>query len=247
MAIASATLTPFGEVELTFPFNRELVDDLKTEIPKQHRSFDGETKAWRVMGMYRETAINLLLEHFPRAEVPNDQPRRRPALAARTEKPPATQRPPLPPLDVAPTAEPDDPERDHLVACIRCPMCGKRHDQPVRVVASPSLAVAKQERPPAELIHVCPGCSTLGACYRYPGRIGGDVRERGSPRRRRRARFDTRPTPAMARLSTVRRGVVPSDPRPGILPRGGGRWMEGADQPADPRADIRSAASPRHP
>jgi hypothetical protein len=44
------------------------------------------------------------------------------------------------------------------------------------------------------------------------------VRKRGSPQRRRRPRFDTRPTPATAQLSTVRHGP-PSDPRRSIL-----RW-----------------------
>jgi hypothetical protein len=50
----------------------------------------------------------------------------------------------------------------------------------------------------------------------------------GSPRRRRRSHFDTIPTPAMAQSSTVRDGC-PSDPRSGILPRGGAGWAERGD------------------
>jgi hypothetical protein len=158
-AIASATLTAFGEVELRIPYTAEdLRETLKAEIPKRHRTWDPDAKIWRVTGAYREQAITLLLEYFPRAEVPGDQPRRVPASSARTARP--APLPPLPPLTVELDAD-DQPEPGPLVASIRCPRCGKRHEQPVRVVTESDRTVAKQERPPAEFVATCPACSCV--------------------------------------------------------------------------------------
>jgi hypothetical protein len=167
---ASARLTPFGEVEIRTPYSertRLLVDALKIEIPGRFRRWDAEDKVWRVMGAYREPAIALLLEHFPRATVPNDQPRRLRSTPARTEKPP-----PLPPLVVEASPEPDDPERDRLVASVRCPKCRQRHDQPIRVVAESSLTVAKRGAFPPELVAVCPHCRGLVVVAFYPAVAG---------------------------------------------------------------------------
>jgi hypothetical protein len=162
--IASASRTAFGEIELRFPYRPALVDDLKSEIPRRFRRWDAEEKVWRVMGAYAPAAVNLLLLHFPRAEVPDDQPRRIVSTPARTEAPPA----PLPPLAVPAAPAPDDPDRDTLTISVRCPTCRRRHDQPVRVVAEASRTVARRGTIPPELVAVCPQCSTLAVVAFFP-------------------------------------------------------------------------------
>jgi hypothetical protein len=136
---ASARMTAFGEVELVFPYREALVDDLKQEIPARFRRWDPDDKVWRVMGAYAPAAIDLLLEHFPRAEVPGAAPWR---IRERIRSSPARTEPPsplpLPPIAVAPSPAPEEPERDRLVASVRCPKCHQRHDQPIRVVVQTS-------------------------------------------------------------------------------------------------------------
>jgi hypothetical protein len=166
---ASATMTAFGEVELTFPFSEALREALKAEIPGRYRKWDPDDKVWRVMGAYAPAAIDLLLEHFPRAEVPGDQPRRIPSSPARKEKP-AVPLPPLSSLDGARGMD-DQPARDHLVASVRCPKCHAWHDQPIRVVAEASLTVAKREQSPPELVAVCPGCNVLMVVSFFPAPV----------------------------------------------------------------------------
>jgi hypothetical protein len=158
-ALASTRETAFGEVELRFPFadSESLREALKSEIPGRYRRWDPDERVWRIMGAYRETAIALLLEHFPRAEVPDDALRRVPSSPARTVPPPLA---PLPPIPFPASPETDD-QPARLVACVRCPRCHERYDQPVRVSAVSSQTIAKQERPPAEFVSVCPTCNTL--------------------------------------------------------------------------------------
>src|SRR5687767_1093092 len=105
-------------------------------------------------------AIDLLLKHFPAAEVPGNRVRRAPSSPVGIDRPPAPL-PPLPPLIAEASPEADQPERDHLVASIRCPGCHVRHEQPIRVLAQTSAKVAKQEMVTPELIVVCPTCNTL--------------------------------------------------------------------------------------
>ena len=156
-----------GEIELWIPFagGEELREALKDAIPKRFRTWDPDNKVWRVMGAYAPTAIDLLLEHFPAAEVPDDAPRRLPSTPARTEKPPAPL--PLPPLDVATSAN-DQTSLDPLLAIVPCPTCGHRHEQPLRVVAETSLTVTKRESITPELVAVCPGCHTLAVVSFFP-------------------------------------------------------------------------------
>jgi hypothetical protein len=163
---ARATTTAGGGVALQFPYREALVDELKEQIPARFRAWDPADKTWRIMGSYAPVAVALLLTHFPRAEVPADQPRRIVSTPARTETP-LTIVPPLPP-HVPVSTEPDDPDRDTLTISVRCPKCHERHDQPVRVVAEASLTVAKRGTIPPELVAVCPQCSTLAVVAFFP-------------------------------------------------------------------------------
>lgn len=166
---ARATLTAFGEVELTFPFSEDLRDALKSEIPHRFRTWDNEDRVWRVMGAYRETAIALLLEYFPRAETPDTQPRRIVSTPARSERLPAKASVvPLPPVAPLAIAGDDDPERDALAISVRCPRCGTRHDQPVCVVTQSAATVAMRETITPEFVSVCPDCSTLAVIAFVP-------------------------------------------------------------------------------
>jgi hypothetical protein len=165
---ATATMTAFGEVELTFPFDADLVDDLKSEIPARFRAWDKDEKVWRVIGAYAPTAIDLLLEYFPSAEVPDDRPRRMSSSLARTERLPVPPRSPLPPLIVE-TRSPDHQRPlDPLLAIIACPRCQARYTQPIRVVAASSMTVAKRETMAPELVAVCPNCTSLAVVAFYP-------------------------------------------------------------------------------
>jgi Zn ribbon nucleic-acid-binding protein len=161
--VASATTTAGGGVALQFPYREALVDELKEQIPPRFRRWDRDAKCWLVLGAYAPAAVHLLLEHFPRAAVPDDAPRRLPSSPARTEKPF-----PVPPLVVEASTAPDDPARDRLVASVRCPTCHERHDQPVRVVAETSLTVATRETITPELVSVCPACNTLAVVAFHP-------------------------------------------------------------------------------
>lgn len=53
-----------GSVSITFPFNREMVDALKTSIPAAHRSWDPARRGWTVRAMYANTAMRLLQSRF---------------------------------------------------------------------------------------------------------------------------------------------------------------------------------------
>lgn len=55
------------QVAVTFPFDRILVERLKTEIPAYARTFVPETKEWIVEATYAARAVRLLQEHFPDA------------------------------------------------------------------------------------------------------------------------------------------------------------------------------------
>ncbi len=154
---ARATPTPFGEIALHFPFSAELVDDLKAEIPSRYRRWDGDEKRWLILGAYAPAAIDLLLEHFPGAAVPDDAPRRVPSTPARTKKP--LPRPPamLPAIPAAADLSPPDP----LTVTLACPRCHARLEQPVRITVQSGERVARTAAPPAEFVSVCPGCRSL--------------------------------------------------------------------------------------
>lgn len=164
---ASAAMTVFGEVELRFPCagSEDLRDALKSEIPARFRRWDGDEKRWLILGAYAPAAIDLLLEHFPNAETPAD--RVRPArLKARTARPPTPL--PLPAIGSPQDEAAPQPERDHLVASVRCPTCHQRYDQPVRVVAESSARATKRERATPELVSVCPHCHAIVIVAFYP-------------------------------------------------------------------------------
>jgi hypothetical protein len=164
---ASATMTTSGEIELAFPYSPELVEALKQTIPFRNRKWDPAGKTWRVLGAYGPAAIDLLLAHFPTAEIPGDRIPRASASVAR-EDPTRVPLPPLPPLIAEVSTEVDQPELDHLVASVRCPRCHTRHEQPIRIVAETSRRVAKREKTPPEMVSVCPTCNTLAVVAFLP-------------------------------------------------------------------------------
>jgi hypothetical protein len=164
--IASARETPFGDVELRFPFNRDLVEALKEEIPARHRRWDAEDKRWLVTDPYTQTAIDLLIARFPNAETPATYARP-PSVTVVREKP-RHRVIALPSPDVAPVASPPLEEgTDQLLATITCPKCHTPHTLPIAVSAVTSAKAAKQTITP-ELIAVCPSCSALAVVAFHP-------------------------------------------------------------------------------
>lgn len=168
--MASARATPFGDLELRFPFCQDLVDDLKSEIPAPQRRWDREEGRWLVSERFTPEAVALLLSYFPRAEVPPEF-----APARRVVTPPAP--PPSADLDAAlakliPPPAPDAGDLAPIIAVIPCPKCGQRREQPVRVVAESSVMVARSERPAAEMVSVCPSCKFLAVVSFHPAASG---------------------------------------------------------------------------
>jgi hypothetical protein len=159
---ATAERTPFGEFSLTFPYagSEDLRDALKQQIPARFRRWEPDGKRWLVMGAYAPQAIDLLLQHFPHAEVPDDTPRRITRTPARTVRPPARS----PGLDAdagAVVVTPDDAPPSPFLAVVRCPRCRAHHEQPVRVVAESAERVARRETITPELLMTCPACQGL--------------------------------------------------------------------------------------
>jgi hypothetical protein len=68
----------------------------------------------------------------------------------------------------APDSCPAPDDVPPVVIVIPCPKCGDRREQPIRVVAETSTKVARQERPPAELLSVCSHCNTLAVVSFQP-------------------------------------------------------------------------------
>lgn len=64
-----AAYRPDGTLVLRFPYDAYLVSQLKAMIPAHARTWDADHKWWTVAGVYRDTAIHLLLETFPSARI----------------------------------------------------------------------------------------------------------------------------------------------------------------------------------
>ena len=156
--LPSASRTPFGEIELSFPYAPDLVDALKTEIPARFRRWDPDDKVWRILGAYEIDAIALLVAHFPRAEVPDDiaRPGR---LMARPQTPSAPL--PVPVVLPAPLATIAETPSEPLSVIFGCPTCSARLEQYVRVAVATGERIARTEAPPAEFVVVCSGCRGL--------------------------------------------------------------------------------------
>src|SRR5829696_5213874 len=135
-----------GAVELRFPFDRDLVDALKTEAPAFCRRWDANEKVSRVMSAYAETALDLLTAHFPNAELPEDR------VSVRQPRKAARQRTPQSVPEIVPIAGDDATERDALVASIHCPHCGTRRDRPMRVVTQAAATIACRETITPEVV-----------------------------------------------------------------------------------------------
>lgn len=98
---AQAQRTAFNEVELRFPFHAELVELLKSQIPYRSREYVPSTKTWRIGDGFQDLALDLLLRHFPDADVPH---RARPHAAPKA-KPPGSDHYAV--LHLQPTAPPE--------------------------------------------------------------------------------------------------------------------------------------------
>jgi hypothetical protein len=156
--VVSARTTAFGELEIRTPYSDRtqlLIDDLKEQIPARFRRWDSEEKVWRILGAFAPTAVAVLLTYYPNAETPNDRPRRRPPMPARTETPASPRPRPVP------SAAADQAPQDPLVAVIACPSCGARLAQPIRATVASSERIARSETPPAEFVLACPGCQRV--------------------------------------------------------------------------------------
>ncbi len=60
--------TPAGDVVLSFPYVRGFIDELKHRIPRSYRSYDPDTKRWRVDCCYADEAEELFYRYFPDAK-----------------------------------------------------------------------------------------------------------------------------------------------------------------------------------
>jgi hypothetical protein len=184
---ASARTTAGGGIALQFPYREALVDDLKQEIPPRFRHWDRDAKCWLILGAYAPAAVDLLLSHYPHAEIPPSYGRQSPAMVIEVA-------PPLPVLEPHPH---DQPPLDPLVAIISCPRCGERHERPVRVVAQAAETVAKNESITPELTAICPSCRSLIVLAFWPAAAAATVALRPlmtSPRRWPRASVATAPS-----------------------------------------------------
>jgi hypothetical protein len=157
-AIARQVAAIGGELELRFPFDQDLVDELKLAVPARHRHWDKEAKVWRVAGAYAQAAIDILIEHHPTAEVPATYARSKPTVIRRPRREPAL---PVPYLE-HPAAAPCQ-----LTATVTCPKCHHPYQQQIGVTAETSAKAAKHTITP-ELVSVCPSCNTLAVVAFHP-------------------------------------------------------------------------------
>ena len=185
--LVSARETAFGEIALRSPYSQGLVDDLKTEIPARHRRWDPDEKVWRVTEPHVTAAVDLLLTYHPGAPVPGVYAQRTAVAPVADDCPPweeapwwdASSRPtptpaPKPAPKVVPIpARPTPPhaleDGAPTVARISCPTCTTRLEQPIRAHVETGARVARSERPPAELVTVCPTCRDLLVLSFAPG------------------------------------------------------------------------------
>ena len=63
---AQATRLPGGGMAFTFPYDADLIEALKTEVPARHRSYDPTTRGWAVTDpRLAEQALALVAWFFP--------------------------------------------------------------------------------------------------------------------------------------------------------------------------------------
>jgi len=60
-----------GSITLRFPYDADLVESLKAEIPSHARTYDPIVKAWTVSAAYSDVAARLMLETFPDVDLVN--------------------------------------------------------------------------------------------------------------------------------------------------------------------------------
>lgn len=65
---AKISHTPVGDVILKFPYSQSFIEELKYQIPQSYRTYDADTKTWRIDRFYADEAVSLFYEYFPDAE-----------------------------------------------------------------------------------------------------------------------------------------------------------------------------------
>jgi hypothetical protein len=74
MARASATWRGEREVILSFPYDPELIEALKVDIPGWARTYDPQGRTWTITSKaWANAAVLLLKEHYPNAAIAHDE------------------------------------------------------------------------------------------------------------------------------------------------------------------------------
>lgn len=58
-----------GAIAVSFPFNRDVVDELKHQIPAPYRAWDAEAKEWLISVGWAQAAIDILRSTFGHVDV----------------------------------------------------------------------------------------------------------------------------------------------------------------------------------
>lgn len=78
-SVAQATWRWDGRLELSFPYSKYLVEDLKADIPVSNREWNPDRKVWNVHPAYAIAALRLMREVFGEVIVEDrNSPRRDP-------------------------------------------------------------------------------------------------------------------------------------------------------------------------
>lgn len=73
MGTAHVTERADGSITIRFPFNRWVIDQIKTYIPSYDRAYDAGNKAWTISGFYARDALSFLRQAFDHVEVIRSQ------------------------------------------------------------------------------------------------------------------------------------------------------------------------------
>ena len=174
---ASATETAFsGEIEIRCPFSAAFVDALKEAIPARHRRWDPDDVVWCITGPHVGSAVDLLLAHFPAANVPDAYASRVPATVTSRPIPPVppVPREQMPPAKTGATLAPREADASLVVAHISCPRCHAPFEQLLRVTAASSTHAVQRPITP-ELLAICPSCQTLAVVSVVPAAVAEAV------------------------------------------------------------------------
>ena len=79
MSRVTARIDIDGNMSFRFPYDSWVVQGLKEQIPKWARSYDSFVKEWSIDSQYEDIAIDIIEEVFGPFDVPEREPRRKPA------------------------------------------------------------------------------------------------------------------------------------------------------------------------